>query len=80
MSQVPISNKISSVITRCSAKLALWLAERSSYNRTPLDKLCRLLVDRSVKLEPEEDWRRDPIIDNDLGYDPQDLEKYQHGG
>ncbi|MEM8548471.1 MAG: hypothetical protein AAGF46_09960 [Pseudomonadota bacterium] len=61
------------------AQLAIWMAQRSSRNRTWLDKLCRRLVERSVATAPEEDFLRDEWIDNDEGFDPEELERYQRG-
>lgn len=62
-----------------SAKLALWMAERGSYNRSPLDKLCRWLINRMTTVEPQKDWMRDPMVDQDTGYDADELERYQRG-
>jgi hypothetical protein len=30
-------------------------------------------------LPPEEDFMRDPLIDNDEGFDPEELDRYQRG-
>jgi hypothetical protein len=62
-----------------SAALMIWMAKRSSYNKTLVDKICRWLVNRATKLPPESDFLRDPLIDNDQGFDPDELEKYQRG-
>lgn len=60
-----------------TAKLLIWMAGRGSRNRSPLDKFCRFVVDRSTQVAPEEDFMRDPIIDNDQGFDPEELIRYQ---
>lgn len=62
-----------------SAKLAIWMAGRSSRNKTLLDKLCRWLVVRETRLPAEHDFLRDELIDNDRGFDPDELDRYQRG-
>ena len=61
------------------AKLAVWMADRSSRNRTLLDRLCRAVIDKATKRPPGEDFMRDPLIDNDDGFDPEELDRYQRG-
>ena len=60
-------------------KLMIGMAARSSRNRSPLDKLCRVAVNRLSTLPPEDDFMRDPLIDGDLGFDPDELDRYQRG-
>lgn len=62
-----------------SAKLLIWLAARASRNQSMLDRLCLWLVDRAMRRNPDEDFMRDPIIDNDQGFDPEELDRYQRG-
>lgn len=62
-----------------SAKLTLWLAERASRNKSLLDRLCRRIVDRATRVDPASDFMRDPLIDCDQGFDPDELERYQRG-
>ena len=62
-----------------SAKLAIWMAGRSSRNTSLLDKLCRLMVVRETAIAPEHDFLRDELIDNDEGFDPDELDRYQRG-
>ena len=62
-----------------AATVGLWMAERASRNKTFLDRLCRKLVARATRIEPERDFMRDPLIDNDLGFDPDELDRYQRG-
>lgn len=61
------------------ARLAMRMAARSSRNRTLLDRLCRLLIDKAMRRDPHEDFMRDPEIDNDPGFDPDELDRYQRG-
>lgn len=62
-----------------SAKLAIWMAGRSSRNKTLVDKICRWLVVKETTLPPEHDFLRDEYVDNDQGFDPDELERYQRG-
>ena len=62
-----------------AAKLLIWLADRASRNRSLLDRLCRLLVDRVSRRAPHEDFMRDPIVDGNEGFDPDELDRYQRG-
>jgi hypothetical protein len=62
-----------------SAKLEIWMAGRSSRNRSLLDKVCRWLITRATTVAPEQDFLRDDLIDNDEGFDPDELDRYQRG-
>lgn len=62
-----------------SAKLAIWMAGRSSRNKSWLDKFCRWMVNRETTVSAEDDFLRDELIDNDEGFDPDELERYQRG-
>ncbi len=62
-----------------SSRLSIWMAGRSSRNQSLLDKLCRLMVTRATAVDPEKDFMRDPLIDNDQGFDPDELDRYQRG-
>ena len=55
------------------------MAARSSRNQSLLDRLCRALLNRATAVPPEQDFMRDPLIDNDEGFDPEELERYQRG-
>jgi hypothetical protein len=61
------------------ARLMIRIAARSSRNQTLLDRLCRMVLNRATALPPEEDFLRDPLIDNDEGFDPDELDRYQRG-
>lgn len=62
-----------------AAQMAVWMVTKSSRNKTLSDKFCRFLVSRSTAVKPEDDFMRDPIIDNDRGFDPDELERFQRG-
>ena len=61
------------------AKLAAIMAGKSSRNRSLSDKICRFLVNRATAVKPEDDFMRDPLIDNDVGFDPDELDRFQRG-
>jgi len=62
-----------------SARLMTWMAARSSRNKTLIDRLCRKLIVRATTVPPEKDFMRDEFIDNDEGFDPDELDRYQRG-
>tara|TARA_R110001592_G_scaffold357416_1_gene660583 strand:- start:150994 stop:151242 length:249 start_codon:yes stop_codon:yes gene_type:complete len=62
-----------------SAKIAIWMAGRSSRNKSLLDRICRFLVVKETTLSPEQDFLRDEFVDNDQGFDPDELDRYQRG-
>lgn len=62
-----------------STKLMIWMAGKSSRNKTLTDKICRFLVSRATAVKPEDDFLRDPLIDNDQGFDPDELDRFQRG-
>jgi hypothetical protein len=62
-----------------AAQIGVWMVTKSSRNKSLSDKLCRFLVNRSTAVKPEDDFMRDPLIDNDRGFDPDELERFQRG-
>ncbi len=62
-----------------SARLAIWMAARSSRNKTFLDRLCRKMITKATSVDPATDFMRDDYIDNDQGFDPDELDRYQRG-
>ena len=62
-----------------AVKLQMWMAGRSSRNKSPVDKVCRFIVSRASTPKPEDDFLRDPFVDNDEGYDPDELDRFQRG-
>ncbi len=61
------------------AKLLMVMAGKSSRNRTFTDKICRWVITKASTPKPENDFLRDPEIDSDLGFDPDELERFQNG-
>ena len=62
-----------------NARIANWLAQRASRDTGLFDRMCRWLLDRAMAVPPEDDWMRDDWVDNDMGYDADELERYQRG-
>jgi len=62
-----------------ATKLSIWMAGKSSRNQTLSDKICRFLVTRATSVKPEDDFLRDPLIDEDEGFDPDELDRFQRG-
>ncbi|WOF74725.1 hypothetical protein QMT40_002384 [Parvibaculaceae bacterium PLY_AMNH_Bact1] len=62
-----------------SARLAIWMAARSSRNKTFLDRLCRKMITKATAVDPTKDFMRDDFVDNDQGFDPDELDRYQRG-
>ncbi|GAB5487524.1 MAG: hypothetical protein Pars2KO_10940 [Parasphingorhabdus sp.] len=60
-------------------RMSIWMADKGSRNKTILDKVCRLVLNRATKMKPEEDFMRDGLVDNDVGFDPDELERFQRG-
>lgn len=73
------SHRKSSRAQERSAQLEIWMAGRSSRNRSLLDKACRWILTRKIAVAPEHDFLRDDLIDNDEGFDPDELDRYQRG-
>ena len=62
-----------------SAKFQMWMAGKSTRNQSLSDRFCRLIVSWLTTPKPENDFLRDPLIDNDEGYDPDELDRFQRG-
>ncbi len=62
-----------------SARIGVWLATRASRNTGLMDRICRVLLSRIFKLDPDNDFMRDDMIENDPGYSVEELERYERG-
>ena len=62
-----------------AAKMTLWLADHASRNRSLLDRVCRKVLARATRKQADQDFMRDTLIDNDTGFDPDELDRYQRG-
>ena len=61
------------------SKLIAGLLAAASRDQGIVDRLCRMLATRLLTLPPEDDFMRDTWIDNDTGFDPDELDRYQRG-
>ncbi|NNE45436.1 MAG: hypothetical protein HKN37_02120 [Rhodothermales bacterium] len=61
------------------ARIVQWLGQRASRDINFVDRLCRRLLDRVLRLPPENDFLRDEWVDSDVGFDPDELDRYQRG-
>lgn len=66
-------------LAEAKARFAQWLGERASRNTNFVDRLCRRLLDRVLRLPPDDDFLRDEWVDSDVGFDPDELDRYQQG-
>lgn len=57
------------------AKTAFRMAKRASRNQYWSDRLFRVLLDRVLKFN----FDQDEMVITDQGYDPDELERYQRG-
>ena len=64
---------------RRGAALKTWMARRSSRNKSFIDRLCRRMIEKATAPDPEDDFMRDPLIDDDQGFDPDELDRFQRG-
>lgn len=61
------------------SKLIARLLAAASRDQGFVDRVCRMLATRLLTLPPEDDFMRDAWIDNDIGFDPDELDSYQRG-
>ena len=65
------------------AKFQLWIAARASRNRSILDRIVQpimsRLLDKLMELDPENDFMSDDMVNSNVGYNAEDLERYQRG-
>lgn len=62
-----------------SSRMALMMATKAGRNKSLTDKLCRMILNKATKLKPEDDFMRDPEVDNDFGFDAKELDRFQRG-
>lgn len=61
------------------ARIGMWLATRASRNTGVLDRLCRLLLTRMTRADPDNNFMRDELIEQDVGFSVEELERYERG-
>ena len=62
-----------------AATIGIWIAGRAARNRSLLDRVCRRLLEKATGVDGPREFMRDPLIDEELGFDPDELERYQRG-
>ena len=67
------------VLGDTKAHIVQWLGQRASRDVNFVDRLCRRLLDRVLRLPLENDFLRDEWVDSDVGFDPDELDRYQRG-
>ena len=60
-------------------KIQLWMVTRASRNKTILDRILRRFLEKAMTIDPQNDFMKDANIDEDEGYDPDELDRYQRG-
>ncbi|MFT4569427.1 MAG: hypothetical protein ACI8TX_000645 [Hyphomicrobiaceae bacterium] len=61
------------------AKITMWLGKRASRDTGIVDRLCRKLLQRVTQPDPQNDFMHDEMIESDLGFDAEELARYQRG-
>lgn len=61
-------------------KLLIYAASAGARNRTLLDKVLRFVVGTFFAVPKNDDFMADPLIDNDQGFDVEELRKYRNSG
>lgn len=62
-----------------AANIGRWIATRASRTTGLVSKLCRFVMGRLMRIDPDKDFMKDTLIDNDQGYSAEALEKYERG-
>lgn len=73
------ANDTSMTMAERAARIQMWMAGKSSRNKSLSDRFCRWLLVRMTTPKPEDDFLRDELIDNDQGFDPDELDRFQRG-
>lgn len=60
-------------------RLMTFLVDASARNRTPFEKLSRFIVNEVFRLPKQDDFMADSYVDNDEGFDLEELRRYQRG-
>lgn len=61
------------------ARIGIWLAKRASRNTGWFDRVCRRLMLRLTKIDPEKDFMRDDMVDQDAGFSVEELQRFERG-
>lgn len=57
----------------------IFLADAGARNRTPFEKVARVIVDKVFTVPRHDDFMADKFVDEDVGFDLEELRRYQKG-
>jgi len=60
-------------------KTMIFLAESGARNRTLFDRVARVILTLVFAVPKHDDFMADDFVDNDSGYDLEELRRYQSG-
>ncbi|PUB10272.1 hypothetical protein [Yoonia sediminilitoris] len=60
-------------------KVMIFLVGKAALNRTPFQKVARLIVHGVFLIPKNNDFMADDFVDNDEGFDLDELRRYQNG-
>lgn len=60
-------------------KTMFFLADQGAKNKTPFQKAARFIVAKVFTIPKHDDFMADDFVDNDTGYDLEELRRYQKG-
>ena len=60
-------------------KLMIFLVDAAARNRTPFERIARVIVGMVFTVPKKDDFMADEYVDNDQGYDVEELRRYQQG-
>ncbi len=60
-------------------KTMIFLAEAGARNRSPFDRVARFILHLVFAVPKHDDFMADDYVDNDEGYDLDELKRYQSG-
>ena len=60
-------------------KTMIFLADQGAKNKTPFQKVARFIVVKVFTVPKHDDFMADDYVDNDMGFDVEELRAYQRG-
>ncbi len=60
-------------------KLMIFLVDAGARGKTPFEKSARFIVDKVFTVPKHDNFMADDYVDNDQGYDLEELRRYQRG-
>lgn len=75
-----LSKLINAVPGGFVGRLMITLANAGARNRTPFERVSRYLVSKVFVVPKEDDFMADPLVDNDMGFDVDEIRAYRNKG